>query len=197
MIDQVFPVGPIPRAEVSIHSGEVRLLEGEPDSIRVVADANEGSGLEVTQRGATVVVTTDKRGWLRSDDADVTLYVPETTQAVINIRIESCTGRGSFSSASGDLQIERCGEGRIKASTASGDVSISMCQSSDVDCKSMSGDVVLGIPPGTRVDLDATTMSGEVRLPEPSKSTKPPDRSMAIKVRLMSGDVRLSRTGEV
>ena len=253
MIDQTFPGEISPRVEVRVQSGNVRLVPGEAKSVRVVAEAHKDAGLEVSKRGATIVVSTDKGGWFRNDKADITIYVPESTEASINaasadvrvttplsrlevntatgditfatvgslevrtasgdvrgdrvtesvrvvgasgdVQINSCSGKASFSSASGDVEIGHCQGGSLKTSTASGDVSVALCQSSEVECKSMSGDVDLGIPPRTRVSLDASTLSGNVRLPEPSESSEPPESSMSIKVRLVSGDMRLFRAG--
>lgn len=253
MIDQTFPDENSPRVEVRVQSGKVRLVPGEANSVRVVAEAHKDAGLDVSKRGATIVVATDKGGWFRNDKADITIYVPESTEASINaasadvrattplsrlevntasgditfttveslevrtasgdvrgdritesvrvvgasgdVQIGSCSGKASFSSASGDVEIGRCQDGSLKTSTASGDVSVALCQSSEVDCKSMSGDVDMGIPPRTRLALDVNTLSGNVTLPEPSGSSEPPESSMSMKVRLVSGDMNLFRAG--
>ncbi len=250
MIDQTFPAESTPRVEVRIQSGEVRFLPGEPGEVRVVADAKSQTGLEVTRRGATVLVKTNKGGWLRNDDAHISIYAPETTEVLIStasanvktttplarleintasgdvsfdtvadlevrtasgdirgekvsesanivgasgdVRISSCLGKASLSSASGDIDIDLC-QGPMKTATASGDVSVTNCRSPEVSCKSMSGSVTLGVPPRTRVSLDANTLSGQVNLPEPSQSEETPEAKMSIKVRLVSGDLNLFR----
>ena len=253
MIDQTFNIESDPRIEVRIASGEVRLLPGEEGAIRVVADARPDAGLDVSQRGSTVEVTTERRGWLRSDDARVTAYLPpgaeatlSTASADIAVRtqvarlaintasgdvaieqasevdvktasgdvrcrllegpaqivsasgdliIDSCTERASLSAASGDIVIKEATGPGVKASTASGDVTINLCRAAEIDCKSMSGTVNLGIPPRTRVSLDAHTLSGEVRLPSPAGGQQDPESSIRVKARLVSGDLRVFRAG--
>jgi hypothetical protein len=56
----------------------------------------------------------------------------------------------------------------------------------------MSGDVKIGIPARTRVELDAQSLSGKVSLPEPSPRAAP-EREIALKVRLVSGDLKVER----
>jgi hypothetical protein len=57
----------------------------------------------------------------------------------------------------------------------------------------MSGSVRLGIPAGTRLDLDANSLSGRIRLPSPNPSPEPPEREMTARIRLVSGDLRIDR----
>jgi DUF4097 and DUF4098 domain-containing protein YvlB len=252
MIDQTFSIESDPRIEVKIASGEVRLLPGEEGAIRVVADARADAGLDVSQRGSTIEVTTERRrGWLRSDDARVTAYLPAGTEADIStasadivvraqvarlaintasgdvaideageaniktasgdvrcrvlegpsqivsasgdISIDRCSEKASFSAASGDIAIKEATGPIVRASTASGDVIISRCRVTEVECKSMSGSVALGIPPRTRVNLDAHTLSGEVRLPSPAGGQQDPESTIVIKARLVSGDLKVFR----
>jgi hypothetical protein len=55
--------------------------------------------------------------------------------------------------------------------------------------------VRIGIPTRTRLDLDANSFSGRVRLPTPSAATEPPEREITAKIRLVSGDIRIDRLG--
>jgi DUF4097 and DUF4098 domain-containing protein YvlB len=75
----------------------------------------------------------------------------------------------------------------------SGDVSVRRFGSDDFSAKSMSGSVEIGIPAGTSVDLDATTLSGDILLPEPQDSPPSPSGTTDIKVRLVSGDLKIRR----
>jgi hypothetical protein len=115
-----------------------------------------------------------------------------------------------FSSASGDLRIEQNTHGSVVVSTASGDVHIDDTDavleintvSGDVfidrytgksaSLKTMSGSVDLGIPGGTKVDLDVSLLSGKVRLP-PQTDTVSTDRRMSLKVKSVSGDLTINR----
>jgi hypothetical protein len=52
----------------------------------------------------------------------------------------------------------------------------------------------LGIPIGTTVDLDATTLSGQVILPEAvEETTSPSERHTSVRVKMVSGDLEIRR----
>jgi DUF4097 and DUF4098 domain-containing protein YvlB len=119
-------------------------------------------------------------------------------------------GRCSFASASGDIRLNRA-EGKFEASTASGDVYVdeatddmtSSTLSGDLNLKKFSGENLrikavsgsarVGIPAGTAVSLDATTRSGDIRLPEPSSDTVEPTGHTNVTARLVSGDLTIKR----
>jgi DUF4097 and DUF4098 domain-containing protein YvlB len=119
-------------------------------------------------------------------------------------------GRCSFASASGDIRLNRA-EGKFEASTASGDVYVdeatddmtSSTLSGDLNLKKFSGENLrikavsgsarVGIPAGTAVSLDATTRSGDIRLPEPSADTVEPTGHTNVTARLVSGDLTIKR----
>lgn len=109
-----------------------------------------------------------------------------------DIKIGSVGERGSFSTASGDIRIDSS-EATLSAATVSGDVRVERMAGPELQAKSMSGRVRLGIPSGTRLDLDANTFSGRVRLPDPDPNPAPPEREMSVKVRLVSGDLKITR----
>jgi hypothetical protein len=77
--------------------------------------------------------------------------------------------------------------------TLSGDIRVGRHTGPDLKAKSMSGGVRIGIPPRTRLDLDANTLSGRVSLPSPGTGDEPPEREMGVKVRLVSGNLRIDR----
>lgn len=119
-------------------------------------------------------------------------------------------GRCSFVSASGDIHLNHVGE-KFEASTASGDVYVeavdadmtSSTLSGDLNVKrfsgenlkvkAVSGSVRVGIPAGTAVSLDATTRSGDIRLPEPSAGDTAPIGHANVTARLVSGDLTIKR----
>ena len=111
-----------------------------------------------------------------------------------DLHIESIGDRASVSTASGDIQIGEA-RGPIATSTMSGDVHVRKFGGDDFAAKSMSGSVDIGIPAGSSVDLDATTLSGDIILPEareaPSETTA--GGSVDLKVKLVSGDLKVRR----
>ena len=100
--------------------------------------------------------------------------------------------RADLSTASGDVTVGECA-GIVHCATLSGNVRVEKVTAPSVKVKSMSGGVRLGIPPRTRLELDAESLSGKVRLPEPNPRPEPPEREISVKVRLVSGDLRIER----
>lgn len=97
--------------------------------------------------------------------------------------------------ASGDVEIDFAG-GDVEAKTASGEVVIRRFMGGSAAAKSMSGDVEVGVPSGTRVELNLSTLSGKVELPEESGTTQDsiPERRVAITAKSVSGDITIVRT---
>jgi DUF4097 and DUF4098 domain-containing protein YvlB len=109
-----------------------------------------------------------------------------------DIRIGTVGERADLSTASGDITIDQC-RGSLSVASLSGDIRVGRHTGPDLNAKSMSGGVRLGIPPRTRLDLDANTLSGRVSLPSTSPSTEPPEREMSVRVRLVSGNLTIER----
>ncbi len=110
-----------------------------------------------------------------------------------DVRLSRCSGRASFNSASGDLRVKEA-DCALKAATASGDVRLDRFTGPSFGLNSMSGSAHLGIPAGTTVDLDVTTLSGRVILPEEADpENTPPQRHTTIKAKLVSGDLEIVR----
>jgi DUF4097 and DUF4098 domain-containing protein YvlB len=110
-----------------------------------------------------------------------------------DIRIGVIGDRADLSTASGDVVIEQC-HGELSVASLSGDIRVGRHTGPDLNAKSMSGGVQIGIPSRTRLDLDASTLSGKVSLPASSgPSPGPPEREMSVKVRLVSGNLRIDR----
>lgn len=110
------------------------------------------------------------------------------------IRISQLLERADFSTASGNITIDQS-VGIIACATLSGDIRVGELTGPSLNVKSMSGSVRIGIPARTRLDLDANTFSGRVRLPTPSAGAEPPEREITAKIRLVSGDIRIDRLG--
>lgn len=151
-------------------------------------DAKTASGdiYVASARGATIKTAS---GDIRIGEAETDVKV---SSASGDVSLDKAGGKVAFSSASGDLFIGNCG-GAINASTASGDVEIQRFSGRQLNVKSMSGDVEVGVPARTKLDLDATLMSGELHHPESGGGSEPSSRQMAIRVKLVSGDLRIHR----
>lgn len=106
-------------------------------------------------------------------------------------RVDHCD-RGVFSSASGDIRVESATDS-INASTASGDLVVGQFVGGRLSFKSMSGDLRIGIPAGTKLDLDVSLLSGKLNLPKKGSTPPPTERQMRIKAKLVSGDMTIKR----
>ncbi len=108
-------------------------------------------------------------------------------------RAKRCSGLVNFSSASGDIRIDHA-DCSLTAATASGDVNVARFTGPTLSLNLISGSARLGIPAGTTVELDVTTLSGQVILPEPAgEPAANPDRHTSIKAKLVSGDLEIGR----
>ena len=168
-------------------------------SARVVVDCPAGT--DVSVRGASIDVTA--RGPLgslrvRTASGDVEaedLVRLEATSASGDMRVGLVRTVVTGSVASGDLRIERVG-GDIEFGSVSGDVSVGRCDGSSIEIRSLSGDVRIGLPSGIRVDPEISTLSGRVVLPtaaRPTTTTAGERRSVRVRLRTVSGDIRVER----
>ena len=109
-----------------------------------------------------------------------------------DIKVSEIIESADFSSRSGSVVIGSC-SGTVSCATLSGNIRIEELSGPTGRIKSMSGGVRLGIPRRTRLELDANTLSGKVTLPTPSPSPEPPEREISLKVRLVSGNLKIER----
>jgi DUF4097 and DUF4098 domain-containing protein YvlB len=99
-----------------------------------------------------------------------------------------------INSASGDVVIGEA-EHDAKIRTASGDIVIRSAVRGKIDITSASGDAEVGIRPGSKVFIDASSMSGDMSS-ELEISDVPPQSdgpSVDFRARTMSGDITIRR----
>jgi DUF4097 and DUF4098 domain-containing protein YvlB len=118
----------------------------------------------------------------------------EVNTASGDVQIGSAAGGGTIRSASGDVQLAEAAK-QVKLQTASGDMVIGSIAEGSVDVKSASGDVRVGISQGSRLHVDARSLSGdttsEVELGGVELATGGP--LVELKGTTMSGDIRITR----
>ncbi|MBA2361444.1 MAG: DUF4097 family beta strand repeat protein [Actinobacteria bacterium] len=105
-------------------------------------------------------------------------------------------GSAKVNTASGDVQIDRA-EGRVDVNTASGDVEVRSAAEGQVKVNSASGDVEVGIAKGSRLFVDAQSLSGGTSSDLELESGAPIDADegplVELRVVTMSGDVSVRR----
>jgi DUF4097 and DUF4098 domain-containing protein YvlB len=179
-----------------------------------------GSTLECDTASADVFTTGplgDSRIRTASGDLQIERIegLLETKGASGDVRVERVAGRASVSTVSGDVVVEEArsgldvnsvsgdvhaGEitGDLTVKSVSGDHHIRAAGPGQIDLKAVSGDVRVAIRRGLRVRLDVNSVSGsigsELDVGEaPSGGDRP---EAALRVRTVSGDVRITRAAE-
>jgi len=111
-----------------------------------------------------------------------------------DVQVGSAAGGGTIRSASGEVQIGEAAK-QVKLNTASGDMLIGAIAEGAVDVKSASGDIRIGVKQGSRLRVDARSLSGdatsEIELGAVETSSGGP--LVEVKGTTMSGDIRIVR----
>jgi DUF4097 and DUF4098 domain-containing protein YvlB len=105
-----------------------------------------------------------------------------------DVRLDRAGGRVAVQTASG---VARLGTvlAALSYSTQSGDFEVEHYEGGDLECNSTSGDVRIGLPSGRTLDVDLNTLSGDIRS---DFSPEGGDGATArLRVRTVSGDITL------
>ena len=105
-----------------------------------------------------------------------------------DVRLDRAGGRVAVQTASG---VARLGTvlAALSYSTQSGDFEVERYEGGDLECNSTSGDVRIGLPSGRTLDVDLNTLSGDIRS---DFSPEGGDGATArLRVRTVSGDITL------
>jgi DUF4097 and DUF4098 domain-containing protein YvlB len=111
-----------------------------------------------------------------------------------DLEVVRLQGEGKVRAASGDIWIEEA-DGSLKVQTASGDVEIKSVREGDVVLQTASGDIEIGIKQGSKLWIDAKSMSGETSS-ELEIGDAPADGEgpmVEVRATAMSGDIRVKR----
>lgn len=109
-----------------------------------------------------------------------------------DVRVLRVDGPASITTASGDAAIETAA-GSLVTHSASGDLRVDRYLGDDIEASTMSGAITVGLPGGVGVKLTAKTLSGKVHLPEKRKTPSSPDRQVSVRLKSVSGDLRIRR----
>lgn len=156
---------PIDRIDVDTASGEIRIHNARKASAKTAS------------------------GNVRADEIGEAI---KAKTASGDVRIVRVNGLADVSTASGDVRIDDA-DAIVDVSTASGRVQIDRYVGTDLNLKSMSGSFEVGMESGTKVDLDAASLSGRVNWPPKLDNPPPVKRHMTFKAKSMSGDLTIKR----
>ena len=170
--------------DISAHnaSGEV-LVEADASRLDVATASGDVRAGMVT--GSARIKVASGNVFLDSVDGSLTV-----ASASGDIRVGSVDGDTEVQSASGDVRVRHAG-GRVTMNSASGDLRIGTLRGTDLNVRTLSGDVTVGIPGRRTVELDMQSMSGELRNRLPEGDGSPPEATVRIVAKSVSGDVTM------
>lgn len=206
--------------EVQSRFGIFISLGGRSQDIRLRITCPHGADLEATSKSADVRVrgevgrveikTASGDTSIDSADGDV-----QFKSASGDFHINHAGGRMQLQTASGDVFVRRVdsdcvaqlvsgdffvedARASVSANTVSGDQKIDAVCSGTVESRAVSGDVLIGVRRGSRLYIDANTVSGSTSsefdlsdAPDDEGESASDESFVEIRVKTVSGDIRI------
>jgi DUF4097 and DUF4098 domain-containing protein YvlB len=198
-------------------------IESRPrgDGFEVFVETGRGRGLGLFRRNGSYRVdvtvpheaeltaelaSADIRGRGRFADVDLSVASGDVELERVNgeAKIDSASGdveiafvgSAKVNSASGDVEVDDAA-GAVEVNTASGDIELRRVAEGDIKLNSASGDIEVGIAKGSRLWVDAHSLSGDTSSELELESGAPieTDEGPLIELRAvtMSGDIAVRR----
>jgi hypothetical protein len=193
-------IGRIPRARLRLRCPHGARLELVTVSADVDARGRFRSTELKTVSGDLRLGAVEGDARLKSVSGDLTIETVGgrlTAQTVSgDLEVAEVAGPAETRTVSGDVRIEGAHAG-VAAQTVSGDQEFRAVSEGTVRLKSVSGDLLVGIARGSRVWVDASTVSGSTRSELDLGDAPPGDDDegpvVEVRARAMSGDIRIVR----
>jgi DUF4097 and DUF4098 domain-containing protein YvlB len=196
------PIGSNGLFVLRLRDGDLRLIGGDRDDVRVHSSDRALLGRVAVERGErNLSVRADGRAGLTVELPSGATIVIDGTSA--DIDATGLTGDQRYRTASGDLAIHD-GGGALSVEAVSGDVDIATTKPATLKVRTVSGD--LSIRAAGILGLRAATTSGDVRLAGCFEGPGPfsvesvsgdtilaPAGGIRIEVRTIAGDIRHAR----
>ena len=172
-----------------VRDGEYRVRIVTPEGAAVRADL---ASADIRGRGRYAQIAVD----IASGDVEFEQIDGEARVNTASGDVElQRVGAARVNSASGDVRVDDV-SGRIEVNTASGDVDLRRVAEGEVKIHSASGDVEVGIAKGSRLWVDAQSLSGETSSElelEAGPTGEDEGPLVELRVQSMSGDISVRR----
>lgn len=174
-------------------------LQIDSRSADVTGSGTFGAAAVKTASGDTELPRVEGDAVVKSASGDVTIarvggaLVANTASG--DVDVAEVGGEVVVKTASGDVELGPVGGTAASVSSASGDVTLASVAQGQVTIQSASGDIDVGIRRGSRLWVDAKSMSGETRS-ELELGDAPADEEgplVELRATTMSGDVVVRR----
>jgi DUF4097 and DUF4098 domain-containing protein YvlB len=111
-----------------------------------------------------------------------------------DVEVRRIGGDAKVRAASGDIQVHEA-DSSLKVQTASGDVEAASVREGEVTLQTASGDIEVGIKQGSKLFIDAKSMSGETssELELGDAPTEGDGPRVEVRATAMSGDIKVKR----
>jgi hypothetical protein len=142
---------------------------------------------------------------VKTASGDVNLELVESDNASLvtvsgDVEVGRAEGRLTLRTVSGDVDLE-VARGPVGISTTSGDVALKSLEAGELRVQSVSGDIRVGVGRGTRIWVDASSISGDLSseltmgddTPAEGDESGEPGDVVPIHVKTVSGDVSIVR----
>src|SRR5215218_687318 len=187
----------IPAGDVEIETADVAETVVELECRGRDADQLEHD-TRIEARGREVLIEAPDRSF-QDGDYRVRVVTPHGADLRSEVASADIVGRGTFGEveinvASGDVVLEQV-EGETRINSASGDVRLRRVVEGDVRVHSASGDVEVGIAAGSRLWVDAQSLSGSTSSELELEGAPSDDEGPLVELRVqtMSGDIAVRR----
>jgi DUF4097 and DUF4098 domain-containing protein YvlB len=204
-----------PEVTIETVSSDVKVIESIDGSTRVAvcsrssASSNRPDSIEISENNGHVRVSIDKgfRGlrmmnFSRVSKFIVIVHVPSDSTVKVrtvsaDVEIQQSVSSLDITSVSGNLSVERNPRGKCSAKTVSGNIDVDALSACGFSLKSVSGNIKVRVVAGLEVDIDGSTISGELgsEIPLTGGQTDEPEESdlVSISASTVSGDFSVTK----
>lgn len=176
--------GPIAGLWVTTGSGDL-----DADLVDGTTEVQSGSGdIRIAELSGTGAIKSGSGDVSISRCADLAIATGSG-----DVRIESVGGRLTIKTGSGDVHVGESADD-LTLSTGSGDLTVEVAHKGRFKIKGASGDVRIGVPEGTPVWTDISTLSGRMRSDlTPVGAPDEGQDHLEIRATTASGDITLQQ----